>query len=145
MTVQGLRHVGIVFDDLVAATAFFLELGLKLQGEGDVAGEWLDRVIGLEGIDMQFAVFETPDGNARFELSKFVSPPGPNGDRSAPANTPGVRHLAFDVRDIDDVVARLRTLGAELIGEVVQYGDSFRLCSIRGPEGIILELTEQIG
>jgi catechol 2,3-dioxygenase-like lactoylglutathione lyase family enzyme len=145
MTVQRLRHVGIVFDDLAAATAFFLELGLTLQGEGDVAGEWLDRVIGLEGIEMQFAVFETPDGNARFELAKFVSPPGPNGDRLARANAPGIRHLAFDVRDLDDVVARLQTLGAELIGDIVQYGDSFRLCSIRGPEGIIVELTEEIG
>lgn len=145
MTVQRMRHVGIVFDDLVAATAFFVELGLTLQGDGDVAGEWLDRVIGLDGIEMRFAVLETPDGNARFELTKFLAPPGPNGDRRAPANTPGFRHLAFDVSDLDRVVARLQALGAELIGEIVRYGDSFRLCSIRGPEGIIVELTEEIG
>jgi catechol 2,3-dioxygenase-like lactoylglutathione lyase family enzyme len=144
MTIHGMDHVGVVVDDLAAATAFFVELGLKLQGEGQVEGGWVDRIVGLEGVRAELAMVETPDGHGRLELTKFHAPPGRGGDRHAPANTPGIRHLTFAVDDIDAVVARLRTRGAEFVGEVERYGDSYRLCYVRGPEGIIVELAEQI-
>jgi catechol 2,3-dioxygenase-like lactoylglutathione lyase family enzyme len=137
-------HVGIVVDDLAAARAFFVELGLELQGEGSVEGGWVDRIVGLEGVRAELAMMETPDGHGRLELVKFHAPPGPDGDRHAPANTPGIRHLTFAVDDVDAVVAGLRAHGAELVGEVERYEDSYRLCYIRGPEGIIVELAEQI-
>jgi catechol 2,3-dioxygenase-like lactoylglutathione lyase family enzyme len=137
-------HVGIVVDDLAAATAFFVELGLELQGEASVEGDWVDRVVGLEGVRAEIAMMETPDGHGRLELSKFHRPPSPGSDRNAPANTLGIRHVTFEVDDIDAVVAGLRAHGAELVGEVERYGDIYRLCYIRGPEGIIVELAEQI-
>lgn len=145
MTIQRMEHVGIVVDDLAAATAFFVELGLKLQGEGPVEGGWVDRVVGLEGVRAEIAMVETPDGHGRLELSKFHAPSGQGGDRHAPANTPGLRHLSFAVEDVDAVVAGLRARGAELVGEVERYRDSYRLCYVRGPEGIIVELAERIG
>jgi catechol 2,3-dioxygenase-like lactoylglutathione lyase family enzyme len=145
MTIQRMDHVGIVVDDLAAATAFFIELGLKLQGEGLVEGGWVDRVVGLEGIRADIAMMETPDSHGRLELSKFQAPSGQSGDWHAPANTPGIRHVAFAVDDIDAVVAGLRARGAELVGEVERYKDSYRLCYVRGPEGIIVELAEKIG
>jgi catechol 2,3-dioxygenase-like lactoylglutathione lyase family enzyme len=138
-------HVGIVVDDLAAATAFFLELGLELQGESPVEGGWVDRVVGLEGVRAEIAMVETPDGHGRLELTKFHAPSGRGGEEHAPANTPGIRHVAFAVDDIDDVVARLQARGAELVGDVERYGDSYRLCYVRGPEGIIVELAERIG
>jgi catechol 2,3-dioxygenase-like lactoylglutathione lyase family enzyme len=137
--------VGIVVDDLVAATAFFVELGLSLQGEGPVEGGWVDRVVGLEGVRAEIVMVETPDGHGRLELTKFHAPSGLVAGRHAPANTPGIRHLAFEVDDIDAVVASLRAAGAELVGEVERYDDRYRLCYVRGPEGIIVELAEQIG
>jgi catechol 2,3-dioxygenase-like lactoylglutathione lyase family enzyme len=140
-----MHHVGVVVDDLAAATEFFVELGFELQGEGSVEGGWVDRIVGLEGVRSQFAMVQTPDGHGRLELIKFHAPSGPGGDRHAPANTPGLRHLAFEVDDIDAVLARLRSRGAELVGEVERYGDSYRLCYIRGPEGIIVELAQQVG
>src|SRR6266480_6064909 len=133
MTIQRMEHVGIVVDDLAAATAFFLELGLKPQGQGQVEGGWVDRVVGLEGVRAELAMVETPDGHGRLELVKFHAPSGPGGDRHAPANTPGIRHLAFAVDDIDAVVAGLRASGAELVGEVEDYEDIYRLCYVRGP------------
>ena len=138
MTIQRMDHVGIVVDDLTAAAAFFAELGLKLQGERPVEGGWVDRVVGLEGV-------RAPDGHGRLELTKFDAPPGRGGDRRAPANTPGIRHVAFAVDGIDAVVASLRARGMELVGEVERYEDSYRLCYVRGPEEIIVELAEQIG
>jgi len=138
-------HVGIVVDDLAAATEFFVELGLELQGEAAVEGAWVDRVIGLDGVRAEIAMLQTPDGHGRVELSKFYAPPGPGGDDHAPANTPGLRHLSFEVDDIDGAVAGLRARGAELVGEVERYRDSYRLCYVRGPEGIIVELAERIG
>jgi catechol 2,3-dioxygenase-like lactoylglutathione lyase family enzyme len=105
----------------------------------------VDRVVGLEDVRVEFAMVETPDGHGRLELVRFHAPSGPGGDRHAPANTPGIRHLAFAVDDIDAVVARLRARGAELVGEVENYEDIYRLCYVRGPEGIIVELAEQIG
>lgn len=145
MAIQRMDHVGIVVDDLAAATAFFVELGLKLQGEASVEGGWVDRVVGLEGVQAEIAMMETPDGHGRVELAKFYAPSGQGGDRHAPANTPGIRHLTFAVDDIDAVLASLREHGAELVGEVERYKDSYRLCYVRGPEGIIVELAEQIG
>jgi catechol 2,3-dioxygenase-like lactoylglutathione lyase family enzyme len=138
-------HVGIVVDDLAAATAFFVELGLELQGESPVQGGWVDRVVGLEGVQADIAMLQTPDGHGRIELAKFHAPPSPGGDRHAPANTPGIRHITFAVDDIDDVLARLQARGAELVGEVERYENIYRLCYIRGPEGIIVELAERIG
>ena len=145
MTIQRMEHVGIVVDDLAAATAFFVELGLKLRGEAQVEGGWVDRVVGLEGVRAEIAMVETPDGHGRLELTRFHAPSGRGGDWHAPANTPGIRHVAFAVDDIDAVVAGLRARGAELVGEVERYEDSYRLCYVRGPEGIIVELAEQIG
>jgi catechol 2,3-dioxygenase-like lactoylglutathione lyase family enzyme len=145
MTIQRMEHVGIVVDDLAAATAFFVELGLKLQGEASVEGDWVDRVVGLEGVRSEIVMLETPDGHARLELSKFHSPPGRGGDGDAPPNTPGIRHVTFEVDDIEAAVATVRARGGELVGEVENYRDIYRLCYARGPEGIIVELAEKIG
>ena len=145
MTIQRMEHVGIVVDDLAAATEFFVELGLELQGEGPVEGRWVDRIVGLEGVRAEIAMLQTPDGHGRLELTKFHSPSTQGGNRHAPANTPGIRHVAFAVEDIDAVVAGLRARGAELVGELERYEDSYRLCYVRGPEGIIVELAEKIG
>ena len=144
MTLQRMDHVGIVVDDLAAAIEFFAELGLVLQGEGSVEGRSVDRVVGLDGIRAEIAMLETPDGNARLELSKFHSPSSQGDNRRAPANTPGIRHIAFAVKDIDAAVAGLRARGAELVGELERYG-GYRLCYVRGPEEIIIELAERIG
>ncbi len=142
--IERMDHVGIVVDDLAAATACFVELGLELQGEGPVEGSWVDRVVGLKGVRADIAVVETQDGHGRLELTKFHTPSDQDGDRHAPANTPGIRHVAFAVDDIDAVVAGLRARGAELVGELERYEASYRLCYVRGPEGIIVELAEQI-
>ncbi len=138
-------HVGIVVDDLADAVAFFVELGLELRGEAPVEGDWVDRVVGLEGVRAQIAMLQAPDGHARVELAKFHTPSTGGGSQRAPANDLGIRHVAFVVDDIDAVVAGLRTRGAELVGEVERYQDSYRLCYVRGPEGIIVELAEPIG
>jgi catechol 2,3-dioxygenase-like lactoylglutathione lyase family enzyme len=145
MTIKRMDHVSIVVGDLPAAIEFFLELGLELQGEGMVEGSWVDRVVGLEGVRADIAMMQTPGGHGRLELVKFRSPSTQGGNRGAPANTPGIRHIAFAVDDIDAVVAGLRARGAELVGELERYEDSYRLCYVRGPEGIIVELAEQIG
>jgi catechol 2,3-dioxygenase-like lactoylglutathione lyase family enzyme len=138
-------HLGIVVDDLAAASEFFAELGLERAGAGDVEGRWVDRVVGLEGVRAELAMMQTPDGNARIELVKFHSPSGPDGDRSAPANAPGLRHVAFAVKDVRGLIDRLRARGNELVGELERYGNSYWLCYVRGPEGIIVELAEPIG
>jgi catechol 2,3-dioxygenase-like lactoylglutathione lyase family enzyme len=138
-------HVGVVVEDLDAATAFFLELGLELKGEGRVEGEWVDSVVGLAGVRSQIAMLECPDGQSRIELSKFHAPPGPGGDPQPPANLPGIRHVAFLVEDLDDLLVRLGTRDAQLVGTVERYGDTYRLCYVRGPEGIVVELAERLG
>lgn len=145
MTIERMEHVGIVVDDLAAATAFFAELGLERQGEASVEGAWADRIVGLEGVRSEVVMMETPDGHGRVELAKFHAPPVPDGNPQAPANTPGIRHLTFSVDDIDAAIAGLRAHGAELVGEVERYRDIYRLCYLRGPEGIIVELAEKIG
>jgi catechol 2,3-dioxygenase-like lactoylglutathione lyase family enzyme len=138
-------HVSIVVDDLAAATAFFAELGLELEAEWSAEGPWLDRIVGLEGVRADVAMMKTPDGNGRVELSKFHSPSAQNDNPQAPANTPGIRHITFAVEDIEAVIARLQAHGGELVGELERYENSYRLCYIRGPEGIIIELAEPIG
>jgi catechol 2,3-dioxygenase-like lactoylglutathione lyase family enzyme len=145
VTIRRMEHVGVVVDDLADAVAFFVELGLELQGEVPVEGDWVDRIVGLEGVRAQIAMLRTPDGDGRLELTKFHAPSTDGGYQPAPANAPGIRHVAFAVEDIDDVVARLRTRGAELVGEVGRYEDSYRLCYLRGPAGIIIELAQRIG
>ena len=140
-----MEHIGIVVDDLAAAIEFFIELGLVLQGEGPVECRWVDRVVGLEGVRADIAMMQTPDGNGRLELTKFHSPSITGENRQVPANTPGIRHVAFAVKDIDTLVARLRARGVELVGELERYEDTYRLCYVRGPEGIIIELAERIG
>ncbi len=138
-------HVGIVVDDLAAAIEFFVQLGLELDGEASAEGDLVDRIVGLEGVRTDFAFVQTPDGHGRLELIKFHSPPGQGDERHAPANAPGIRHLTFAVDDIEAVVADLQARGIELVGELVRYEDSYWLCYVRGPEGIIVELAEKIG
>jgi catechol 2,3-dioxygenase-like lactoylglutathione lyase family enzyme len=138
-------HVGIVVEDLAAAIGFFAELGLELEGEGAVEGEWVGRVVGLEGVQADLAMFRVPGGQRCLELVRFHSPPSVEGNADAPANARGVRHLSFVVDDIDGLVERLRSRGAEPVGEIERYEDIYRLCYLRGPEGIIVELTERIG
>ena len=145
MTIERMDHVGVVVDDLTDAVAFFVELGLELQGEAPVEGHWVDRIVGLEGVRAQIVMLQTPDGRSRLELATFSSPSTDAGHQRAPANAAGIRHIAFLVEDIDDVVARLRARGAELVGELGRYRDIYRLCYIRGPAGIIVELAERIG
>lgn len=144
MAIQRLEHVGIVVEDLGAAIEFFVGLGLELRGEGSVEGEWVDRIIGLGGARSDIAMLRAPDGGGDVELCKFHSPPSPPGEQRAPANAPGLRHLAFTVDDLDVAVAGLKARGIELVGEVEDAG-SYRLCYVRGPEGIIVELAEPIG
>lgn len=140
-----MEHVGIVVDDLAAATGFFVALGLELQGQVPVEGRWVDRIVGLDGVRAEIAMLQTRDGHGRLELTKFHTPPTRGGDRNARANTPGIRHVAFAVENIDAVVAGLRARGSELVGELERYKDSYRLCYVRGPEGVIVELSERIG
>jgi catechol 2,3-dioxygenase-like lactoylglutathione lyase family enzyme len=145
MTIQRMDHVGIVVDDLDGATRFFVELGLELVGEGQVEGGWVDRIIGLTGTRSDIAMLQTPDGHSRIELSRFRAPSFDGAKRLEPANAPGLRHVAFEVDDIDAVVAGLRARGTELVGDLVRYEHAYRLCYVRGPEGIIVELAEPIG
>jgi catechol 2,3-dioxygenase-like lactoylglutathione lyase family enzyme len=144
MAIQRMDNVGIVVDDLEAATAFFVELGLELEGEAPVEGAWVERIVGLDGVKCDIAMVRTPDGHSRLELTKFHSPVAVSTGQNAPANTLGIRRIMFAVEDIDDVVARLLALGAELVGGVEQYEDSYRLCYVRGPEGILVALAEQL-
>jgi catechol 2,3-dioxygenase-like lactoylglutathione lyase family enzyme len=137
-------NVGIVVDDLDAAVAFFVELGLELEGEASVEGRWVDRVVGLDGVLVDIAMVRTPDGHGRLELTKFHTPAAVGAQPNAPVNTLGIRRVMFAVDDIEDVLARLRAHGAELVGEVAQYEDSYRLCYVRGPEGILVALAEQL-
>jgi catechol 2,3-dioxygenase-like lactoylglutathione lyase family enzyme len=144
LAIQRLENIGIVLEDLAAAKAFFLELGLEVLGEATVEGDWVDRVVGLEGVRCDIAILEAPDGG-QLELMQFQSPPAREGDPVATPNTLGVRRIAFSVDDLDATVAALRARGTEFLGEVEQYQDSYRLCYLRGPEGIILMLSEKLG
>ncbi len=145
MTLRRMDHVGVIVDNLTAAIDFFVELGLEVQSRFSVDGTLVDRIVGLEGVRNDAAMLQTPDGNGRLELIQFNAPPSVGDDGHAPANTPGLRHLAFVVEDIHAVVAGLQARGAELVGELENYEDSYWLCYVRGPAGIIVELAEKIG
>jgi catechol 2,3-dioxygenase-like lactoylglutathione lyase family enzyme len=145
MTIQRMDHVSVVVDDLEAAKAFFVELGMELEGEAPIEGSWVDRVNGLDGVRVDIAMMRTPDGHGRLELTKFHSPKAVSAEpKNALGNTLGLRSIMFAVDDIDATVAGLRARGAELVGEVAQYQDSYRLCYVRGPAGIIVALAEQL-
>jgi catechol 2,3-dioxygenase-like lactoylglutathione lyase family enzyme len=145
MALQRMDHVGIVVDDLAAATEFFSAIGLVPQGDGSVEGDWVDRIVGLEGVRADLVMLQTPDGSSRLELVKFHSPPGGGGNGHEPANAPGIRHIAFVVEDIEAVIAGLEANGGELVGELELYEDIYRLCYVRGPNGVIVELAERLG
>jgi catechol 2,3-dioxygenase-like lactoylglutathione lyase family enzyme len=145
MTIRRMDNVGIVVNDLAAAVAFFVELGLELEGETTVEGSSVDRLVGLDDVRTDIALVRTPDGHGRVELMKFQRPTAVSAEpKNAPANTLGIRRIMFAVDDIEDIVARLRAHGAQLVGELTQYEDKYRLCYIRGPEGILVALAEQL-
>ncbi|MFW3168856.1 VOC family protein [Geodermatophilus sp. CPCC 206100] len=146
MTTLRMDHVSVVVDDLEAAIAFFVELGLEEEGRAPVEGPSVDRVNALEGVRVDIAMMRTPDGSGRLEVTQFHSPAAVRAEpENALGNTLGLRSIMFAVDDIEDVVARLRAHGADLVGELAQYEDSYRLCYVRGPAGIIVALAEQLG
>ncbi|WP_096438744.1 VOC family protein [Alteribacter populi] len=144
MKVNRIDHVGIIVNDLPAAKAFFLDFGLEMLGEGEVEGEWVERIIGLQDVKEEVVMLRTPDGETNIELVKFHTPSDENGIQLPLANTLGIRHIAFTVEDIEALVAKLKKKGAGLIGEIQYYENAYKLCYVRGPEGIILELAEEI-
>jgi catechol 2,3-dioxygenase-like lactoylglutathione lyase family enzyme len=144
MTIQRMDNIGVVVDDLAAAIAFFLELGLELEGEATVEGSSVDRLVGLEGVRCDLAMVRTPDGHGRLELMKFHTPAAATVEPNAPVNAFGFRRIMFAVEDIEGVLARLLAHGAEPMGELVPFEGSHRLCYVRGPEGIIIALAEKL-
>jgi catechol 2,3-dioxygenase-like lactoylglutathione lyase family enzyme len=145
MTIQRMDNVLIVVEDLEAAKAFFGELGMEVEGETQVEGPWVDSVVGLDGVRADITMLRTPDGHGGVELTRFHTPPAVRAEpENAPANALGLRRIMFTVDDLDDVVARLRTHGAELLREIAQYEDVYRLCFVRGPEGIVIGLAEEL-
>ena len=146
MTVLRMDNVLVVIDDLQAAISFFLEIGLELEGQATVEGPWIDRIVGFDGARCDVAMMRSPDGHGRVELEKYHAPPAVRAEpEDAPLYALGLRRIMFAVDDLDEVLARLRANGAELIGEVVQFEDSYRLCYVRGPEGIVVALAQQLG
>jgi catechol 2,3-dioxygenase-like lactoylglutathione lyase family enzyme len=145
MALKRMDNVGIVVDDLAATIEFFRELGLELEGQGDYEGDWAERVTGLHPMRVEIAMMRTPDGHSRLELSRFLTPPTVADHRNAPVNSLGYLRVMFAVDDIDETLGRLRDHGAKLVSsEVVQYEDSYRLCYIRGPEGLLIGLAEDL-
>ena len=145
MALKRMDNVGIVVESLDSAISFFSELGLKLEGRATVEGEWAGRVTGLGSQRVEIAMLVTPDGHSRIELSRFLSPPVVADHRNAPVNALGYLRVMFTVDDLDETLARLGKRGAQLVGEVVQYQDAYRLCYIRGPEGVLIGLAEELG
>ena len=145
MTLKRMDNVGIVVENLDAAISFFAELGMKLEGRATVEGEWAGRVTGLGTQRVEIAMMVTPDGHSRLEISRFLTPPVVADHRNAPVNALGYLRVMFTVDNIDETLARLLERGAQLVGEVVQYEDSYRLCYIRGPEGLLIGIAEQLG
>jgi catechol 2,3-dioxygenase-like lactoylglutathione lyase family enzyme len=145
MTVKRMDNVGIVVESIDAAISFFAELGLELEGRATIEGEWAGRVTGLRDQRVEIAMLRTPDGHSRLELSRFLSPPVVADHRNAPVNALGYLRVMFTVEDIDETLARLRKRGAQIVGEVVQYKDAYRLCYIRGPEGLLIGLAQELG
>lgn len=144
MKIRRIDHVGIIVNNLPAAKAFFLDFGLEMLGEGKVGGDWVDRITGLQNVKAGVVMLRTPNGEANIELIKFYTPSDEKGLQRPSANSLGIRHIAFAVEDVEAVVANLKKKGAELFGEIQDYKDVYKLCYVRGPEGIILELAEQI-
>ncbi len=144
MTVKRMDNVGIVVESLDTAVAFFAELGLELEGRATIEGEWAGRVTGLRDQRVEIAMLRTPDGQGRLELTRFLTPPVVADHRNAPVNALGYLRVMFAVEDIDDTLARLRKCGAQLVGEVVQYEDTYRLCYIRGPDGLLIGLAQEL-
>ena len=144
MTIKRMDNVGIVVESLDSTIAFFAELGLELEGRATIEGDWAERVTGLRDMRVEIAMMRTPDGHSRLEISRFLTPPAVADHRNAPVNALGYLRIMFAVEDIDDTLARLGKRGAQLVGEVVQYDDAYRLCYIRGPEGLLIGLAEQI-
>ena len=144
MSVQRMDNVGVVVDDLEVTIEFFRELGLELEGQGTVEGEWAGRVTGLRNQRVEIAMMRTPDGHSRLEISRFLTPPVVADHRDAPVNALGYLRVMFAVDDIDDTLARLRKHGTQLVGEVVQYEDAYRLCYIRGPGGLLVGLAQAL-
>lgn len=145
MSIKRLDHVSVVVEDLAAATAFFIALGMKVEGRAPIEGPWVDRINGLENIRVEIVMMQTPDGHGRLELTKFHHPKLVQVEPAvAPPNTLGLRSIMFNVKSVDDTVARLRPHGAELVGEIAQYEDQYRLCYLRGPAGIIVALAEEL-
>lgn len=144
MALKRMDNVGIVVEDLAATIDFFRELGLELEGQGTIEGEWAGRVTGLGDQHVEIAMMRTPDGHSRLELSRFLRPPVIADHRNAPVNALGYLRVMFTVDDIDATLERLRTRGAQLVGEVVQYKDVYRLCYIRGPEGLLIGLAQEL-
>lgn len=144
MRIHRIDHVGINVNDLPAAKKFFIDFGLEMVGEGIVEGQWVDRIIGLHHVKSEVIMLRTQDGDTILELSKFHTPPDENGIQLALANTLGIRHIAFVVDDIETCVSKLKENGAELIGEIENYKNTYKLCYIRGPEGIIIELDQEL-
>jgi catechol 2,3-dioxygenase-like lactoylglutathione lyase family enzyme len=144
MTVKRMDNIGIVVESLDSAISFFAELGLKLEGRATIEGEWAGRVTGLGNQHVEIAMLVTPDGHSRLELSRFLAPPVVADHRNAPVNALGYLRVMFTVDDIDDTLVRLRRRGAELVGEVIQYEEAYRLCYIRGPEGLLIGLAEEL-
>ena len=138
-------NMGIVVESLDDAISFFTEIGLELEWRGMIEGEWAGRVTGLGSQSVEVAMMVTPDGHSRLEISRFITPPAVSVDRNTPVNTPGYLRVMFAVEDIDELLTRLSRHGAQLVGEVVQYGDTYRLCYIRGVEGLLIGLAEQLG
>src|SRR6187401_2267041 len=145
MSVKRMDNVGIVVEDIDAAIEFFTELGLEVEGRALIQGDWADGVTGLRDMRVEIAMMRTPDGHSRLELSRFLTPPAVADHRNAPVNALGYLRVMFALDDLDDTLARLREHGAQLVDEVVQYEDVYRLCYVRGPEGILIGLSEQIG
>lgn len=143
--VRRLEHVGVIVDDLEAATRFFLDLGLEREGATTVEGEWVDNIIGLKDARVDVVVVQTPDGSGKLELTKFHRPADTQGPEAAPANRLGIRHILFAVDGLDEILDKLRGKGFNLVGKVQDYENIYRLCYVRGPEGIIVELAEEIG
>jgi len=144
MALRGMHNVGIVVEDLAVAIDFFRELGLELEGRAMIEGEWAGRVTGLGDQRVEIAMLRTPDGHSRLELSRFLTPPVVADHRNAPVNALGYLRVMFAVDDIDETLARLRKRGAQLVGEVVRYKDAYRLCYIRGPEGLLIGLGQEL-
>jgi len=145
MALRRMDNVGVVVEDLAATIDFFRELGLELESQAIIDGEWAGRVTGLSDQRVEVAMMRTPDGHSRIELSRFIAPPVVADHRNAPVNALGYLRIMFAVDDIDDVVARLQERGAQLVGDVAQYEDAYRLCYIRGPEGLLIGLAEKVG